>query len=163
MMLAERAVVHAPGPPAHGGGPMGSVTARGEGDRLRGDQRGADVQLDLRMAGQRDVAWVAPVDLAVVQGDHAPYGGTCPAACLFLLPLDTRHLSSRPRRHGHTRGSRRRCRRGTRGSRPGETRAWAPSRPAVRTVRRPTASPARPARTLAVATGFATLARNAAR
>src|SRR5690349_9518460 len=64
--------------PGHGylsaGSPKNTSQPGGEGHWLRGDQRGADVQLDLRVRGQRDVARVAVVDLAVVQRYHPPSG-----------------------------------------------------------------------------------------
>jgi cyclase len=43
-----------------------------EGDLLRRDQRGADLQLDLGVRVERDIAWVALIHLAVVDGDHVP-------------------------------------------------------------------------------------------
>src|SRR6266498_82897 len=45
------------------------LNAAGEGDRHRGDERLADLQLDLRVGVQRDVAWVALIPLAVVDSD----------------------------------------------------------------------------------------------
>src|SRR5499427_892400 len=44
------------------------------GDRLGSDQGSADLELDLGVLGQRDVARVAVVDLAVVDGRDAPLG-----------------------------------------------------------------------------------------
>src|SRR6266542_532439 len=50
------------------------LNAAGEGDRHRGDERLADLQLDLRVGVQRDVAWVALIPLAVVDSDDRPGG-----------------------------------------------------------------------------------------
>jgi hypothetical protein len=58
----------------HGGGSATASQSGGEDDWLRGDQWGADVQLDLRVRGQRDLARIAAVDLAVVQGHYPPSG-----------------------------------------------------------------------------------------
>jgi imidazole glycerol-phosphate synthase subunit HisF len=41
-----------------------------EGDLLRGDQRGSDLQLNLGVRIERDIARVALIHLAVVDGDH---------------------------------------------------------------------------------------------
>ncbi len=58
-----------------------------EGDLLRGDQRPAHLQLDLGVCGERDVARVALVDLAVVEGHHGPGGRAGPVGAERLAPL----------------------------------------------------------------------------
>src|SRR5690242_5008911 len=48
------------------------LQAVGPGDRLRGDQGGADLELDLGMLRDRDVARVAVIDLVVVDRGDVP-------------------------------------------------------------------------------------------
>jgi len=50
------------------------LQAVGEGDLLGRDERRADLQLDLRVRVQRDVARITRVHLAVVNGHHVPEG-----------------------------------------------------------------------------------------
>ena len=54
---------------------------------MRGDERGAALELDLGVCAEGDVAGIALVDLAVVQGSDVPGGGADPVRAERLAPF----------------------------------------------------------------------------
>ena len=70
----------------HAAGHAVRLQAGRERDLLRRDQRGADLQLDLRVRGQRDVARVALVHLPVVDGHDGAGGRADPVRAERLAP-----------------------------------------------------------------------------